>query len=129
LKNVTTGITLRDEHTKKHLEVDKYPEAVLVSATGKDGKGEGVVKIHGVERSVKGTYEINNDKLTANFPLKLSEFGIEGIKYMGVGVQDEVQLTVTVPVQVASAAGAIEATPKATTGAAGSAAKKESKAK
>lgn len=97
LKNIKTGIALRDDHTRKHLQVDKFPEAVLVSAHGQGGKGEGVIKIKGIQKKISGTYKISGKKLMADFPLKLSEFQISGIKYMGVGVKDEVIVHVTVP--------------------------------
>src|SRR4051812_12504401 len=42
LDSLKTGIDLRDEHMKKkYFETDKYPEAVLTQATGKDGKFTG----------------------------------------------------------------------------------------
>ena len=99
LKDVTTGIELRDVHTKKHLEVTAFPEALLVSATGKGGKGEGVIKIRGITKKIAGTYKVSGANLVASFPLTLSDFKIDGIKYMGVGVDDEVKLTVTVPIK------------------------------
>lgn len=99
LKGIQTGVSLRDEHTKKHLEVEKYPEAVLVSATGKDGKGEGVLRIRGIDHKIQGSYKLEGANLVAQFPLKLSDYKIDGIKYMGVGVSDEVNLLVTVPVK------------------------------
>lgn len=99
LKNLKTGIDLRDEHTKKHLKVDQFPEAVLVSAKGQNGSGEGVIKIKGIEKKISGTYKVEGTKLIAEFPLTLSDFEITGIKYMGVGVDDEVKLVVEVPVK------------------------------
>ena len=99
LKNVVTGISLRDDHTKKHLEVEKYPEAVLVSAVGTGGKGEGVIRIRGIEKKVSGTYQIEGSSLQATFPIKLSEFNITNIRYMGVGVADDAKVNVTVPVR------------------------------
>jgi polyisoprenoid-binding protein YceI len=102
LTGLKTGIELRDKHTQKHMETDKYPEALLLSAKGTGGKGEAKIKFHGVEKDVKGTYEIADGMLKALFPLKLSEFGITGIKYMGVGVRDEVKVTVVVPVAKAA---------------------------
>lgn len=97
LKNVKTGITLRDEHTRKHLDVAKFPTAELVSATGKAGKGEGIIKIRGIEKKVEGEYKMEGGKLVGSFPIKLSDFGITGIKYMGVGVQDEATVNVSIP--------------------------------
>lgn len=99
LKSLKTGIEVRDSHTLKYLEADKYPEAVLVSATGKSGKGEGTIKIKGIEKKISGTYSVNGNQLDAEFPLKLSEFQISGIRYMGVGVKDQVVLHVSVPLK------------------------------
>jgi len=98
LTEVDTGIGLRDTHTKKHLETDKFPSAILVSATGKGGKGTGVIKIKGIEQKISGTYEIDGGTLTAHFPLTLSDFKIDKIKYMGIGVDDTVNVDVKVPV-------------------------------
>lgn len=99
LKNLKTGITVRDEHTQKHLETDKFPDAVLVSAKGQNGQGTGVIKIRGVQKNIAGTYQIKGNQLLAQFPLKLSDFNISGIRYMGVGVEDEVKLNVSVPLK------------------------------
>jgi hypothetical protein len=99
LKNLQTGISLRDTHTKKHLEVEKYPTAILVSATGKDGNGTGLIRIKGIQKKIAGTYKIDGSTLIAVFPIKLSDFNIVDIKYMGVGVDDEAKVTVSVPVK------------------------------
>ena len=115
LGNLQTGIELRDKHTKKHLEVEKYPQAILLKATGKGGKGEGVVKIRDIEQKISGTFETEGNFLIAHFPLKLSDFKITGIKYMGVGVDDTVQLTVKVPVKAAEMAKPVAAEAKPTT--------------
>lgn len=101
LKSLTTGMGLRDDHMKKkYLEVDKNPEAVLLIGKGKDGKGEGKIKIRGVEKDIKGTYKLIGDKeLEATFDLSLADFKISGIRYMGMGVKDTVKVTVNVPVK------------------------------
>ena len=100
LKAVKTGIELRDKHTQNYLDTEKYPEATLTEATCKDGKGKAKIKFRGKEKDVDGTYKVIDDKLLeASFPLKLSEFDITGIRYMGVGVKDDVQVKVTVPIK------------------------------
>ncbi len=99
LASLKTGISLRDEHTKKHLETEKYPEALLVSATGQGGKGEGLIRIRGIEKKVSGTYKIEGSNLVAEFPIKFSDFNIKGIKYMGVGVDDNGVIHINVPVR------------------------------
>lgn len=99
LASLKTGVELRDKHTQKHLETSKFPEAVLVSATGKGGKGTGKIRIRGIEKEVAGTYKVEGKILKADFPVKISDFGIGDINYMGVGVEDTVTLHVTVPVK------------------------------
>lgn len=99
VKNIETGISLRDQHTKKHLEVDKFPDVTLVSAQGRNGKGTGIIKIKGIQHKIDGTYSVAGKILTAKFPLKLSDYKIEGIKYMGVGVADDVEVEVSVPMK------------------------------
>ena len=100
LVGLKTGISLRDKHaTEKYLEVGKFPDAVLTNATGKGGKGRGKLKIRGIEKDVEGTYKIEGSELIADFIIKLSEYGINGVKYMGVGVNNEVTLHVTVPLK------------------------------
>ena len=99
LQNVTTGVSLRDKHTRdKYLEVDKYPEAILTKGEGENGKGTGILKIKDKENPVSGTYVIQGNELSAEFPIKLSSYGITGIKYMGIGAKDDVVIKVIVPV-------------------------------
>ncbi len=99
LSRLKTGMNLRDEHTKKYLETTNFPEAILLSAQGKNGKGTGQIKIKGIEKTIQGTYVIQENTLQAKFPLKLSEFNIKGIRYMGVGVKDEIQVEISVPLK------------------------------
>src|SRR5689334_20340766 len=55
VKDLKTGIALRDKHaTEKYLEVAKYPELVLISASGQGGKGKGKVRMRGVEKEIEG---------------------------------------------------------------------------
>jgi polyisoprenoid-binding protein YceI len=110
LSKLKTGVETRDKHTLKYLETDKYPHAILVSATGKAGKGEGKIKIKDIEKDIAGTYKVSGGQLEAEFPLKLSDFKISGIRYMGVGVKDDIKIRVTVPMKTVSAA---PAAPKA----------------
>lgn len=101
LKNLKTGVDLRDKHTQKYLQTEKHPEAILLSAQGKDGKGTGKIKIKGIEKDIAGTYKVDGKFLNAKFKLNLPDFEIKDINYMGVGVEDEVTIEVSVPLQVA----------------------------
>lgn len=113
LKTLTTKMDLRDDHMKnKYLEVGKYPEAILISGKGKDGKGVGKIKVHGVEKEISGTYKAINDKeVEAKFDLNLPDFKIEGIRYMNIGVKDTVNLRVIVPLEKGPATAVAPAAP------------------
>jgi polyisoprenoid-binding protein YceI len=106
LKTLTTEMPLRDDHMKnKYLEVDKYPDATLILGKGKDGKGEGKIKIKGVEHAVSGTYKLVSDnELRAEFDINLSDYKISGIRYLSVGVKDQAKIVVNVPVRKEAAA-------------------------
>ncbi len=102
LKNLETGIDLRDEHMKeKYLEVEKFPDAVLellnaenLTGPGSDSSGSfrGRLTLHGVTKEVSGEYEFSGTKLIASFSIKLSDFGIDVPSWMGVTVADIVDL-------------------------------------
>lgn len=99
-----TGISLRDRHmSEKYLESAKYPKATVTQALGKDGKFKAKLELHGRTRDVMGTYEVRTSAegtkyLEARFKTALSAFEIEEASYMGVGVEDEVEVTAVVPV-------------------------------
>lgn len=98
LRSLKTGIELRDKHMKeKYLEVGKFPEAHLKSAAGKDGKFKGELTVHGVTKPVEGTYEFKGQELVAKFNVKASDFKISQAKYMGVGVEDDVEVKAQFP--------------------------------
>lgn len=100
LTTLTSGIQVRDDHMKnKYLEVQKYPNAEIVSATGKDGKGSGQLKVKDMVKPVSGTYKIEGNNVHVVFPVKISDYKFEHIRYMGVGVKDEVQIDALIPLK------------------------------
>lgn len=99
INSLQTGIELRDKHLKQRLQSDKFPTAKLVTAKGKDGAGEATLLLMGKQQKVKGTYTTKGNFLTSEFKLQLPALDIKDVKYMGVGVKDEVIVKVTVPVQ------------------------------
>ncbi len=113
LKSLNSGIGLRDEHMKnKYLNTAQYPDAVLVHGEGQGGKGTGKIKLRGIEKDIQGTYTIKGQDVVAQFEVKLSDFGISGIKYMGVGVNDTAVVSATIPIKKAEASSA-KVAPKA----------------
>lgn len=106
-----TGIELRDRHMAEKLEAGKFKHAFCLKAEGKDGKGTAQIKIKDQEKTVSGDYQVNGNNLVATFKININDFGISGVKYMGVGVKDEIEVTVEVPI-VAAADVAPAAPPK-----------------
>ena len=110
LDNLKTGIDMRDEHMKaKYLQTKNYPSASLVikdmtmpagwsltHVAATDVPFTGVLKLHGVEKPVQGTYTIENNNLNpvAKFDIKLSDFKIDIPEYLGVKVADNVNVQV-----------------------------------
>jgi polyisoprenoid-binding protein YceI len=112
LRTLETGIGLRDAHMlKQYLEVERgeaFAAAILkrirlssIDLAKPAGKGAflGVLALHGQEREVAGTTQLrrSDQKLyvRATFPMKLSDFGIPTPTYLGMGVQNEVTVTVS----------------------------------
>jgi hypothetical protein len=97
-----TGIDLRDRHMAEKLEAAKFKHALCMNAEGQDGKGTAKIKIKDQEKTVSGIYEVKDNNLIATFTLNINDFGLSGVKYMGVGVKDEIDVTVEVPIVAAA---------------------------
>lgn len=97
-KTLKTGIPLRDKHTQERLLADRFPEIILISGEGESGKGKGIIKIKGIEKPVSGHYKVDGQMLKAAFKLSIKQFGIENVKYLGVGVKDDVEIKVQLPI-------------------------------
>jgi polyisoprenoid-binding protein YceI len=98
LDTLKTGIALRDEHMKeKYLETKKYPYAVLRLGRGQEGRGSAKLVIRNIEKEISGEYKLSEGYIEASFRISLAEFGIKGVRYMGVGVRDEVTISVKAP--------------------------------
>lgn len=98
LRSLQSGNKLRDEHVQDYFETKKYSHATLIKGIGRDSKFAAELSIHGVTKKVSGTYAIDKGVGTAEFLTKLSDFNIKPAMYLGVGVEDEVRVTVTMPI-------------------------------
>lgn len=124
LASVETGIGLRDEHLRaNYLEIDRGPafrhavlSGIALREPPPEGRGRrrttftGRLTLHGVERQVEGeaTMERRDGPLRveATLSLSLEAFDIPPPRYLGVGVRDEVRVTVTFEAAPSRAAGA-----------------------
>ena len=97
VKSLKTGIDLRDEHLHKKLG-GANAFLTLIALKGSDGKGSALFEVAGKKQKTEVSYTELSDKWV-EFKLKLSnkKFGLTGIRYMGVGVEDEVNVSVVLP--------------------------------
>ena len=120
LVSLDTGIELRNRHLREtYLEVDRgeqFREAVLTAvelvqpfppgALDHETGFRGLLSLHGVERRVEGEARLvrrdGRVRVEAEFPLSLAEFAIPPPRYLGVGVRDEIRITVTFDAAIAS---------------------------
>lgn len=115
LRSLDTGIGLRNDHLREsYLEVAKgegFDKAVLsgIAIAAPDPAAfqgrttfTGTLRLHGVAKPVAGSVEVRRQgaslRVTASFPVGLTEFGIAEPRYLGVGVKDEVRVNVTLSV-------------------------------
>ncbi|MFO0671607.1 MAG: YceI family protein [Polyangiaceae bacterium] len=104
---IKTGIDLRDEHMKKHLEAETYPTAVLTvpraalkfpAGGAASGDAQGSVQIHGQTKTVSFHYDADKKGgaigVRGSMNVAMSDFGIKTPKYLGVGVSNDVAVTV-----------------------------------
>jgi hypothetical protein len=106
-KNITvpagsfdSGIELRNKHIKQRFDVEKFPTITLLEARGQGGKGRGKLKVKDIVRDVVGTYKIvDGNMLHAEFKARASGFNIRDVSYLGVGMEDELNLEVEVPLK------------------------------
>lgn len=119
LDTLDTGMGLRNAHLREtYLEVDRgeeYREAVLSAielaepfppgVRDHETGFAGLLSLHAVERRVEGEARLmrrdGRVRVEAEFPLSLAEFAIPPPRYLGVGVRDEIRITVTFDATVA----------------------------
>jgi polyisoprenoid-binding protein YceI len=107
LATLETGIGLRDRHMKDiYLEIrrgDTFATARLEEIRIERAEGrtlfEGTFSLHGERRPISGVADLQAQRdggvrVRARFPISLAAFGIQSPRYLGVGVQDEVQVQV-----------------------------------
>jgi polyisoprenoid-binding protein YceI len=118
LASLDTGIGLRDEHLKdRYLEVGRgagFDRAVLsqirldAAPEGFQGKTRftGTFLLHGTTKPVSGPATIRREgssvRVEASFAVVVADYGIEKPQYLGVGVQNEVEVQVSLVAEPAA---------------------------
>jgi polyisoprenoid-binding protein YceI len=116
LKNLSTGISLRDKHMKeKYLETEKYPDAELrvrradlkVPTPGgrEETSAKALLKLHGREKPVVFNYRASESggvySVDGSLRLNIAEFGIITPTFMGVTVRPDVEVRASFRVEQA----------------------------
>jgi len=113
LANLTTGIGLRDEHTRKAIDVGTYPTTTLrvprsalkFPAAGADASGDakGSLTLHGQTRDINFHYsaKLDGDTLSVqgSSTINVDDFGVNRPSYLGVTVKPNVDLTTSFQVK------------------------------
>ncbi len=98
--DLKTGIDLRDEHFHKHFNSEKNPKITLNNVVATAGKGSGTLTVNNVSNKVDFTYKVISDKkLEALLKVKPSAFKLPEVKYLEIGVDDEVEIVTVVDVK------------------------------
>lgn len=100
IDDLKTGIDLRDDHFHKHLNFEKFPKVTLSNIVATAGKGTGTLSVNGVSNKVDFTYKvINPKKVDAILKVKPSLFKLGEAKYLEIGVDDDVEIVVSMDVK------------------------------
>lgn len=113
LKDLKTGIGLRDQHLKKYIASDKHPQAKLVVAKDQiklpednkesTGSAKGQLTLHGVTKPVAFNYKIKRTgsdyHVQAMFDVDITKHDIEKPCYLGVCVDQNVKVKVRLKVR------------------------------
>lgn len=110
LDSLDTGVGLRNQHARDHLETQKFPTASLKASTLTfekaalaDGESSpvtlsGTMTIHGVSKPITLQGTIRRDgaalRAKASFKVRFTDFGMAQPSFMLVSVSDEISMTV-----------------------------------
>ncbi len=97
VESFKTGIELRDEHLWKHMQASKHPKATLTAVKGQGGKATGTLEVNGIKKPVTMSYKVAGQEVLAKFSVKASDFALPKAEYLGVGVDDVVNVEATFP--------------------------------
>ena len=101
----TTGMGLRDSHTKdKVFDVEKFPTSELTLKpmpfkSGEKTKFSGILKFHGVEKTVEGettvTVSPTGKHIDANLVILLTDYNVKPPEFMGMKINNDVRIEVS----------------------------------
>lgn len=98
LEALRTGISLRDEHLRKRLGWPEEKVVLVREVVVEKEKGVATITINKITSPIHFKIIDRSEKvLKVTFPLRLVDFAIKDVRYLNVGVEDEVMVEATVP--------------------------------
>ncbi len=109
LRNLATGIALRDDHMRnKYLQIGSYPNAELTidrasihfpaGDTGATGDAQGTMAIHGRTKNINFHYVMARSsgvlRVDGTAHINIQDYGIDVPSYLGVTVKPDVDVEV-----------------------------------
>ncbi len=99
IKDLKTGIDLRDDHMKKRLSPKKHPKIIVTKLKAKAGTGKAVIEIKGIKKPIKFKYTTSAKMMNASFKINLADFKVKDLSYAGVGAEKVVTIKAVVPIK------------------------------
>lgn len=100
IDDLKTEIDLRDKHFHEYLNNDKYPKITMTNVVAKGGNATGTLTVNSIPKKVDFTYKaITDKKIEARLKVKPSSFNLKRVKYLDIGVEDEVEIVVSMDVK------------------------------
>jgi len=100
LKDLKTGMDLRDSHMRDTLETEKFPKAVFkLTPTPWQGKQAigGILELHGEQKPFYGSASFSSPtNVVVKGKVKLEDFGIKAPNYKLVRLEDIVEVTIEI---------------------------------
>lgn len=90
VKHMTTNNESRDHHMKERF--GRHKRIVIENARGKNGRGSALVKMNGIEKMESFSYEKKDKKLHVFLQLKMSDYGLKGISYKDIVLEDKLKI-------------------------------------
>ena len=94
IESFKTGIDLRDEHLWKHMQSSTNPKATLSNLKASGGKGTAQLEVNGKKNPVTIVYVEKGPEILAKLIVKASNFSLPKAEYLGVGVDNLVEIEV-----------------------------------
>jgi hypothetical protein len=99
VKDIKTGIEVRDKHLWKRFKYKKHPYIVMTKGKGSKGRGVASLKIKGMTKKVDFKYKKEGNNLVVKFNIDLDKYKVEDLSYMGVSVKNIVPITAKVKIK------------------------------